>query len=187
MKLLLPIGAVVAALAVSASAQDTTVKSRTQVKADDAKVLTMTGCVRQDATGAFNLTGGMIAAGDKLTTDTKVKSDVDKDDATVKTTARTKTDDGVVGTTGTGTYLLVPRGDVNLASHVGHQVQVSAIMVERGEGDADVKIKDQTKVDPENAPDSKARTTTKIEVPKSPAGAYSVVSVKMLAPSCPLQ
>ena len=61
MKLLLPIGAAVAALAVSASAQDTTVKSRTEVKADDAKVLTMTGCLRQDVTGAYKLTGGVIA------------------------------------------------------------------------------------------------------------------------------
>jgi hypothetical protein len=115
-----------------------------------------------------------------------VKNDVDKDDATVKTTTRTKIDDGVVGTTGTATYLLVPRGDVNLASHVGHQVQVSAIMVERGEGDADVKIKERTKVDPENAADSKARSTTRIEVPRSPAGSYSVVSVKTLAAACPV-
>ena len=184
MKLLLPIGAVVAALAVTVSAQDSTVKSRTEVKADDAKVLMMTGCLRQDATGAFNLTGGTIAAGDKLTTETKVKSEVDKDDVTVRSTTKTKADDGAVATSGTSTYLLIPRADVNLATHVGHQVQVSAIMVEKGKGDADVKIKDRTTVDPEHASDSTARTTTKIEVPKSPLGAYSVVSVRMLAASC---
>ena len=183
MKLLMPIGALVAAL-VSAGAQDTTVKSRTEVKADDAKVLTMTGCLRRDADGAFTLIGGMSAVGDKVTTDTKVKSDVDRDDATVKSRTKTKTDDGAVATSGTSTYLLMPRGDVNLAAHVGQQVQVSAIMVERGEGDADVKIKERTKVDPENADDSTARTKTKIEVPKSPLGSYSVVSVRMLGSPC---
>ena len=49
MMLLKPIAAA-AALAVTASAgaQDSTVNSRTEIKADDAKVVTMTGCLRQD-------------------------------------------------------------------------------------------------------------------------------------------
>ena len=38
-----------AALAVTVGAQDTTLKSLTQIEADDAKVMSMSGCLRHDA------------------------------------------------------------------------------------------------------------------------------------------
>jgi hypothetical protein len=186
MRLLMPIGAAVVALAVTASAQDTTVRSRTRVKADDAKVMTMTGCLHQDpASGAFSLAGTMAAAGDELTTRTKVTTDVDRDEVEVRGRSRTEVEDGAIATSGTAsTFALVPGSGVNLASHVGHQVQVSAIVVERGEGDAEVTVRDKTTVDPDNGRDTTSRTKTKIEVPKSPRGSYSVVSVKALGGNC---
>jgi hypothetical protein len=187
MRLAISIGVAVAALAVTASAQDTTVKSRTKITADDAQVMTISGCVRQDAlTGTYSLVGGSMTAGDDLKTKSKVKTDVDKDDVTVKGKTSTKVDDGAVATSGVvSTYTLVPRSGVDLSAHVGHRVQVSAIAVDRGEGDADVKIKNKTTVDPDHASDTTTRTKTKVEVPKTAFGAYSVVAVNPLSGVCP--
>jgi len=186
MRSLVPISFVVLSLAGgAASAQDTTVKSRTTVKADDARVMTMSGCLREDALGNFRLVGTVAGTGDKVQTKSKVKTDVDRDDVTVKGKTRTKADDGAVATAGVmSTYVLVPDNNVDLASHVGHQVQVSAIAVEAGHGDADVKIKDKTKVDPENAPDAKSQSKTKLELPRSPAGQYTVMSITSTGTRC---
>src|SRR3989442_12186074 len=75
--------------------------------------------------------------------------DVDKDDVTVKGKSKTKVDGDGVATSGTmSTYALTPRADVDLASHVGHEVQLSAVVVEPGHGDADVTIEDTTTADP---------------------------------------
>ena len=48
MRLTVLVAFVAAALSVTASAQDSKVKSRTDIKADDAKVISMTGCLRSD-------------------------------------------------------------------------------------------------------------------------------------------
>jgi hypothetical protein len=183
MRFALPVFAVAALLTLPALAQDSTSKTRTKVKADDAKVVSMTGCLRQDPlTNTYTLVGTMAATGDELKTKSKVKTDVDDDDTKVKATTKTKADDnGAVATAGSMTTFSLLPGDVSLSPHVGHQVQVSAIMVEPGHGDADVKIKEKTKVDPEHADDSTARSKTKVELPKSPLGQYTVVSVNPLS------
>jgi hypothetical protein len=81
--------------------------------------------------------------------------------------------------------MLVPGNrNVDLASHVGERVNITAIMVKQGRGDADVKIKDKTKVDPENAPDAKSRSTTKLELPRSSAGQYTVMSITPTGTRC---
>ena len=73
--------AVAAALAVPAAAQDTTVKSRTEIKADDATVVALTGCLQKNSAGRrFTLFGSMAAAGEEVTTRTKVETDVDDDE-----------------------------------------------------------------------------------------------------------
>jgi hypothetical protein len=186
MKRLFSICAIVAAMTVTVGAQDTKVKSRTKVKADDATVISLTGCLRQDPlSGGYTLLGTTAAAGDRVTTRTKVKTDIDDDDVEVTARTRSRADDDPVATSGAmSTYLLVPRGNVALASHVGHQVQVSAVMLERGEDDADVKIQDRTTVDPDNGPSRTGRSQTKIEVENVPHGQYAVVSVKQLATTC---
>ena len=82
------------------------------------------------------------------------------------------------------TYALLASRDVNLASNVGQQVQISALQVEKGHGDADVKIKEQTKVEREDAPDSKSDSKTKLELPRSSNAAYTVVAVMPLGMPC---
>jgi len=172
---------VAATLSAPAIAQDSKVKSRTDIKADDAKVMSMVGCVRHEpVSDSYLLVGTVTAAGDDLTTKTKVKTDVDNDKTKVEAKSETKGNDAA-GTAGAAsTYLLLATPKVNLAPHVGQQVRIAALQVEKGHGDADVKIKDQTKVERENAPDSKSDTKTKLELPRSPNSAYSVVSVMPL-------
>jgi hypothetical protein len=114
-----------------------------------------------------------------------VKTDVDKDKTTVKGKSEAKANDGAVATTGTDTtFVLVPGNGVDLASHVGEQVQISAIMVKPGHGDADVKIKEKTKVDPEDAPDAKSQSKTKLELPRTAAGEYTVMALTPTGRRC---
>src|SRR5258705_3758295 len=146
--------ALAAALSVAVGAQDSTVKSHTSIKADDAQVVSMTGCLRQDAINGYTLEGTVAAAGKNLTTDSKVKTDVDKDKTTVKGKTETKADNCALATSGVkSTYALLPGKVADLSPHVGEQVQVSAIMVKPGHGDAEGKINKKTKVDPEHADD----------------------------------
>jgi hypothetical protein len=189
MKAIIPTCALVAALAVSASAQDSTVTTKTQVKADDARAVVASGCLQQAPdTKIFTLKGAVVAAGEDLTSRSRVRTDVDKNDTTVRTETRTEVDrDRPVGTSGTmKLYELDPRAGVDLATHVGKQVEISAVMLDaaKGDDDADVRIRTETKVDAENAPDSKVRTETKAELPRGANPRLAVVSVKQLASAC---
>jgi len=185
MRLAIPAVMLAMALPLAAGAQDTTVKSRTNIKADDARVTSMTGCLRQElGTGLYTLDGTVAASGKEIQTNSKVKTDVDKDKTTVRGKTETKANNGAVATAGSSTFLLVPANNVDLASHVGEQVQITAIMVDRGHGDADVTIKDKTKVDPEHGQDTKANSKTKLELPRSSAGQYTVMSVTPTGRPC---
>src|SRR5688572_21674271 len=96
MRRLMTTCALVAAAAVAAGAQDTTVKSRTEVKADDATVVSLTGCLKKATPGGpFMLTGTMAAAGDEVDTRTRVKTDVDDDQVEVRAKTESKADDAV--------------------------------------------------------------------------------------------
>ncbi len=186
MRLVTAAAIVALVLPVAAGAQDSQTKSRTNIKADDARVTSMTGCLRQEvASGVYTLDGAIAASGKEVQTDSKIKTDVDKDKTKVTGTTETKSKDGAVATTGaSSTFLLVPGNNVDLASHVGEQVRISAIMVERGHGDADVKIKEKATVDPEHGKDTTSTSTTKLELPKSSAGQYTVMSVTATGTRC---
>lgn len=189
MKRLIPVCVLAAALGAPVLAQDNTVKSNTRVKADDARTVFMRGCLMQNsATGVFTLNGATAVTGEDLKTTSQVKTDVDKDETAVKgkTTAKIDGDDDHgIGTTGTvGIYEVSARDGVNLASHAGHQVQIAAVMVDAGHGDADVKIKDRTKVDRDDAPDSKAKSTTKLNIDKGATPKLAAVSVNDVSPTC---
>ena len=176
---------VLVAVSAPAGAQDSRAKSRTDIKADDAKVVSMTGCLRSDpATNSYMLVGSIGAAGDDITAKSNVKTDVDRDKTRVEEKTEVKGDKSVSKAANVATYALIAAPDVNLAPNVGQRVQISAVQVEKGHGNADVKIKEETKVERENAPDSKSNTKTKLELPRSPNAAYSVVSVTPLATSC---
>ena len=185
MRLVIPAVVLAVALPVAAGAQDSTVKSRTNIKADDARVMSMTGCLRQQAAdGVYALDGTIASSGKELQTNSKVKTDVDKDKTTVNGKTETKADGRVATSGSSSTFLLVPGNNVDLASHVGEQVQISAITVNAGHGNADVKIREKTKVDPEHAADSKANSKTKLELPRSSAGQYTVMSITSTGQPC---
>jgi len=188
MRLVVPAAVLALAMSALVSAQDkdSTVTSRTNIKADDARVVSMTGCLRQEvASGLYLLDGAVVASGKEVETNAKVKTDVDKDKTTVKGKTETEAEHGRVATSGTAsTFLLIPGNNVNLASQVGEQIQVSAVMVKPGKGDADVTVKQQTKVDPEHGSDSKSESKTKVELPRSPDGRYTVMSVTPTGDKC---
>ena len=187
MKSLIPTCAIAAVLAAGVHAQDSTSTTRTQIKADDAKAIVATGCLVSGlAPGSFALRGGIIARGEEVTSKTQTKSEVDRDEARVRTDTRTKAD-GDRDHVGPGTvvlYELSPRAGVDLATHVGQQVQVTAIRFDRGKGDADVKIKEDTRTDNDHAPDTKAKSESKITVDRGNGPRLNVISVKPLGQSC---
>lgn len=186
MKRLIPTLAIAAALATGAHAQDSKTTTRTQVKADDAKAITATGCLVAAAPGAFALRGAITARGEEVTTKTRTKTEVDRDESRVRTESRTRADGDHdrVGHADVLVYDLAPRAGVNLAPHVGQQVQVTAIMLDRGKGDADVKVKEDTRVENENGPDGRSKTESKITVDRGDGPRLNVISVKPLGQSC---
>lgn len=159
---------VMALLAAAAlHAQDTTIKQETKIKADDAKVVTVDGCLSGSGS-SFILTNAVAAT---------VAGDKDKKDA--KKTVGTS---GVVSS-----YALVPREGVTLAPHIGHRVELVGVVINpatKGDDDAKVKVEDKTKVERDNAPDSKSKTTTKSEIARGPNAQFAVTSVKMISPVC---
>jgi hypothetical protein len=161
------------------------VKSRTEIEADEAQVVSMTGCLRQDvSTGTYMLVGTVDVAGESVTSDAKVKIDRDKDKTTITTDRRAKAEDGDKKAAGVkSTYVLAP-GNVNLLPHVGHQVQIAAAAVKPGHKDADVTVNDRTTVDPERGRDSTSRSKTKVEIERGALGQYTVVSVKPIGGTC---
>jgi hypothetical protein len=182
--------ALAAGFAASLHAQDSTATTKTQVEADDARTIVATGCLQQaPGTKTFTLSGAVATTGEDLESKTRVETDVDKDDVEVKTETRAEVDRGdrPVGTSGvTKSYELAPRAGVDLSTHVGKRVQISAVMVDaaNGDDDAEVEIEEKTKIEREDAPDSKVKTETEAELPRGDQARLTVVSVKEIAASC---
>lgn len=177
--------------AVGVSAQDATVKTKTKVDADDAKVITMTGCLSKAPSGdLFVLAGATTLKGDDMTSKSKTKVDVDSDETETQTKTKTEVehdDDEAVGTSGTvATYELMPKDGVDLTAHVGHKVEVTAIALNPADhdDDAEVDIETKTKVKVDDAPDTKVKSKTEAELPRGAHARLTVMSVKHIAPSC---
>ena len=187
---IIPVAALALGMAASVAAQDSTVKSRTKVSGDDARALTLTGCLERGPAGVFTLNNASARTSDEVTTKSKVETDVDNHGNDVKTKSRSEVehDDGRrAGIAGLkASYELSPNQGVELASHVGEQVLVTAVSIEakKGDDDAKVKIEDDTKVERENAPDSKIKTRTEAELPRGGHSKVTVLAVKTVAPSC---
>lgn len=193
MKALITGSIVALALGVTAAAQDSTVKTQTKIDGDDARAVTMRGCLQQTAGSGFLLHGGVTASGDELTSKSKVKTDVDDDDKTVTTRTRTEVDkdddkDKTVGTSGTATnYAVMPRDGVDLAMHAGKEVEITAVMIDAragGDKDAEVKVEQKTKIETDDAPDAKVESTSKVDVPRGATPRLMAMSVKSLGQSC---
>ena len=188
MKKLIPACAIAVALGASVAAQDSTVKTKTKVEADDAHTVVMRGCLMQ-AGPMFTLAGATATKGDDLEIRSKVKTDVDRDETEVKSKTSAKIDDAdhAVGTSGAVmAYELTPRAGVDLAAHVGHQVEITGVMLDpaKGDDDAEVKIKERTTVKADDAPDGKVETKTKADLPRGAHARLTVLSVSPLSGSC---
>jgi hypothetical protein len=176
--------AVALSMSMAASAQDSTITSKTEIQTDDATVFSMSGCLQKDVAGNFTLRGTAVKSKDGITSETKVRTETERDESKVTTTTRTKADEGRVGTAGTvTTFMLTPREGVALNQYVGQNVQLSAVMVDPDAKDAEVKIEEKTRVDPEHADASTRRSKTEIEV-ESDHGVYTVMTVKPSGGAC---
>jgi hypothetical protein len=149
--------------AASLGAQDSaTTKTKTTVKADDGKVVTTTGCLI-GGPSSYTLTRATPIVEERVT----------------------------IGTSGTVvSYTLIPRGSVDLTTHVGQQVEVTGVMIPaatKGDNDAKIKVQERTKTDVDNAPDAKSKSNTKVEVPRGANPQLAVTSVKMVGASCVVQ
>lgn len=188
MKTFISTFALAAAVAATMQAQDSTVTTRTEVKADDATAVIATGClVAGVVPGSFALRGGVIATGDKVTTTSRVESDTSRDETRVKADTSTKTDGDRdrVRAGGVALFDLRPRAGVELASHVGKQVQLTAVMLDRGKDGAEVTIKEEAKVERENERDSKGSSETKIDLERGNGNPrLTVLSVRQLPGAC---
>jgi hypothetical protein len=173
-------------MTVVASAQDREIRSRTEIKTDDASVVSMTGCLKRDVVGNYTLFGTAVKGKEGLTTETKVRTENDRDESRVTTTERTRVEDGRIGTAGTlSTFLLRPRDGVSLSQHVGQQVQISAVMVDPDRKDAEVRIEEKSSVDREGADNRTKRSRTEIELEGGGVvGHYTVMTVKGLGSKC---
>ena len=149
--------------AAAVHAQDTTIKSETRIKADDAKVMTISGCL---GGGPTNFTLSNIVA----------SSPGNKKDAQKAGTAALL-----------DSYVLMARDGVALAPHVGHRVELMGVVVPpatKDDDDAKIEVKEQTQVKRENAPDSKTETTTKARIARGAEAQFAVTSLKMISPVC---
>jgi hypothetical protein len=181
--------AIVVACAVTMSAQDTTVKSKTKVEADDAKIVTLTGCLQSGTGEVFTLTGAKSRGGDELEARSKTKVDVDKDETEVKTKSRTEIENTETPTGTTGaitTYDLMANEGVNLMPHVGHRVEITAVALDKkdGDDDAEIEMETKTKVEREDAPDERMKSKTRAEMARGPHKRMTVMSVKHISPTC---
>ena len=150
------IGATTLALAcafgLAAQAQETTTKTETKVKADEAKTVTFSGCVKPGSDAkAFILEKAVPIR--KTTTEEATGTS------------------GVVTTTTSTTYALVPGESVELTGDVGHKVEVTGT-VDDGKMGKD-KMMSKDKMDKDKMAMSDMHT------------ALHVTSVKMIAATCP--
>jgi len=149
------IGAFAVAIACSCvigvTAQET--KTTTETKTEGAKATTVsyTGCMQ---TGTE--------------TRSVVLAKVQPVSSTTETAVGTG---GVATTTTTTTYALVPAEKVELQTHIGHKVEVTGMMIPAGES----KTTTETKVERDDAPDTKSKETVKTN---APLPQFRVTSIK---------
>ena len=138
-------------------AHDTATQTKTKVDDSKAQKMTYTGCLQSGTeTRTFVL--------DKVVPIT-----------TTKTTEVVGTG-GSVSTTSIS-YVLVPGETVQLQTHVGHKVEVTGVMIPKGEW----KTTTKTKIEREDAKDTTIKETTKGE---SDRPHFRVLSVKELSEPC---
>jgi hypothetical protein len=153
------------AVAGSAFLQAQEVKSTTTVKADDAKTVVYSGCVRT-GTEAKSFVLESAVPLKQMTTQTNV--------------ARSGSGSTVTTTTTTTSYVLVPDEKVDLAMNIGRKVEVTAVEIPRGDGRTTIETKTKTEVKGQEA----LETQVKEKIPQKDWAQLRVVSVKHLEERC---
>jgi len=144
------------ACAVALHAQNTSTTTKVETEKGDAKTVTYSGCVQSGTEAkSFILAKAMPIA------------------------SATSTQVGTSGTTTstTTTYALIAGETIELQPQVGHQVEVTGVMMPAG----DSKIETTTKTEREGAPDAKTKETVKSD---NAMPQFRVTSVKQLAATC---
>jgi hypothetical protein len=155
--------ALVLCVAVSASAQDAKIKTQTDIKADNGKVVTMTGCLMRGGTDF------VLSSVEELGKNGKRK------------------DKETVGTTGVSPYALSPREGLDLAPHLGQRVELTGVIVPaatKHDHDDKIEVKDKTKLEIEDAPDQHSEQKTEVKVDRGATDTLVVASVKDLKMAC---
>lgn len=178
------------AFVASLGAQEVKVKSKTDIDVDDGKVVLLSGCLRPgfDA-GTYLLSNATLLKGEELESETETKVDIDEDETEVEKKTKIEVEgedkDKPVGTAGLAVvYELTPNEGVNLAPHLGHKVEITAVALEPGKGDAEVEMKSETKVKVEDAPDAKVKSKIEADLPRGANPRLVVMSVKHIEASC---
>jgi hypothetical protein len=152
MRKVITAAAIVLGLTFASSAIGQDVKTKTKIKGDDAQTVTYTGCVQTGAqTRTFVLSKVMP----------------------VGQTTETTTDASGVSSTTTTTYALIPGDTVQITEYVGHKVEVTGMLVPKGE----MSVKTKTKVDGDTQ--RKEEVKTESDLPQ-----FRVISVRNIAERC---
>jgi len=141
---------------IAVSAQDTKTTTTTKTEGGKVETVTYTGCMQ---------------------TGTETRSVILAKVQPVSRTTETAVGTSGVTTTTTTSYALVPAEKVDFQTHLGHKVEVTGMMIPAGES----KTTTETKVEREDAPDTKAKETVKTD---APLPQFRVTSIKDLNESC---
>ena len=145
--------AVVLAFTFTSSAIGQDVKTKTKIKGDDAQTVTYTGCVQSGPQTRSFVLNKVVPVG--------------------QTTETTTDAAGVSSTTTTTTYALVPSDTVQITEYVGHKVEVTGMLVPKGE----MRTRTRTKVGDETV--KKEETKTESDLPQ-----FRVISIRNLSERC---
>jgi Flp pilus assembly protein TadG len=153
MSRILAAGAIVLGCTFASSAIGQDIKTKTKVKGDDAQTVTYTGCVASGPETRSFVLNKVVPVG--------------------QTTATTTDASGVSSTTTTTTYALVPSDTVQITEYVGHKVQVTGMLVPKGE----MRSRTETKVGGDTV--KKEETKTESDMPQ-----FRVISIRNLEETC---
>ena len=137
----------------AAVAQDSTIKTKTKVEGDDAQTVTYTGCVRTGTQTQSYVLNNVVPVS--------------------KSTEVSANAAGMPTETTSTTYALVPGDTVQITEYVGHKVEVTGMLVLKGE----MKTETETKVGDDTTKHEKIET-------ESDAPQFRVISIRNLAERC---
>jgi hypothetical protein len=153
---MLSIVAIIVSFAIGLDAQQERVKERTKIDTDDAKVVTLTGCLRASSDG-FDLTEvARVMTGDQR-----------KESRTPKMVMLRE----------------VPAA-LDLQKYVGRRVAITGATEEEVFEDIEVEVRTERTGEQKGRPDAKAKTKAEVEADPSGHNILVPVSVREIAKTC---